>query len=93
MKYRFEDFYGTGRLVSEFGKETIVIAEDGFLVVYKGVLGRLYSIRDSSSHVGGHGSCNDYSSQGVLVTTDMKLIHLDKKWNRGFDIEILEEKQ
>jgi len=88
VKYKFEDYYGSGRLVAE-DKSFHTIPESGVAVRVAGIDGMLYSIPDSSSHCGGHGMGGMKSCQGVVSPADMRLIVIKHTWEDVFDIEVI----
>lgn len=89
MKYKFEDFYGSGRLVAE-DKSYITIPTNGILVKIGNMTGKLYSLVGASTHNGGHGMGQMSSCQGVISPADMSLGVLKPSWNGPFDIEVEE---
>ena len=90
MKFRFEDFYGSGRLVTE-DKSYIQIPQNWILVKIGSKTGRLYSITDKYSHNGGHGMGQMYCCQGVVSFTDISLGIIKSQWNGPCEIAALEE--
>lgn len=89
MKYKFEDYWGSGRLVAE-DKSYIAIPQNGILVKIGNMTGKLYSLPDVSSHNGGHGMGSMTSCQGVISPADMSLGVIKSSWGSIFDIEVLE---
>lgn len=90
MKFRFEDFYGSGRLVRE-DKSYIEVPKNGILVEIGNKIGKLYSLVDRASHNGGHGMGQMYSCQGVISFPDMSLGVVSTQWGGPYEIEVLEE--
>lgn len=88
--YRFEDFYGSGRLVRE-DKSFIQIPKDGILVKVNNKTGKLYSLQDKSSHNGGHGMGQMYCCQGVISFPDMSLGLVKDVRNGPFYIELVDK--
>lgn len=87
MKYKFEDFYGSGRLVAEDGRY-ITVTENGIPVTVAGMDGMLYSIPDASSHCGGHGMGHMRACQAIVSPADMSIIIIKSTWKDIFDIEV-----
>jgi len=87
MKYKFEDFYGSGRLVAE-DKSYISVPENGIPVKVAGIDGMLYSIPDASSHSAGHGMGQMKACQAIVSPSDTRLIVIKSTWKNVFDIEV-----
>lgn len=87
MKFKVKDYYGTVVLNFEDGSEGRVV---GQMVKWNGVVGRLWSISDKSSHCGGHGMGSITSSQAVIATKDMKIVSVKLKWDSDYELEMLD---
>lgn len=77
MVFKVSSCYGYNYLTNGSRDERGVLREfeiNGQLCSVGGVVGRLWSVKDSASHCGGHGVGNVYGSNAVLATPDMKLI-------------------
>ena len=86
MKFKVEECYGSVSVKFEDGTAGKV---SGQMVEWKGVVGRIWSISDTSSSCGGHGVGNITSSQVVIATKDMQIIPVKLKWDSDYELEML----
>lgn len=86
MKFKVEDNWGTMEILFEDGSKSQI---GGQMVLWKGIVGRLWAISDKSSHNGGHGMGSMTSSQAVIATKDMRITPVKLAWDSGYELEML----
>lgn len=82
MNYKVDSSYGYAYLTNGTKDERGRMIETeirGQLCSVNGIIGRLWSVKDSAAHGAGHGGGSVYGHNAILATPDMTLVCVTRK--------------